>query len=144
MMLLATTRFGSLELASTDLLIFSEGVIGFEELKLWTLLLDHRLAWLQSVERGEIALPVACPFHFAPEYRIRIAREDYEALHLARRERVVVLAVVNHQQRQWTVNLHAPILVNPESRLGRQIITLDEQPLRHILPRSTGVRRKTA
>jgi flagellar assembly factor FliW len=141
---LETTRFGKLEHAPQDLLIFPEGVIGFEELKLWTLLVDHRLAWLQSAENPKIALPVITPFDFVPDYRIRLSREDWETIALTTREKPLVLSVVNHIQSQWTINLHAPILINPKQRIGIQVVTLDEQPLRRALPRSMVVLRKTA
>jgi flagellar assembly factor FliW len=143
-MLLDTTRFGKIEQTPSEFLIFPEGLIGFEELKLWTILIDHRLSWLQSVENPQIALPVASPFDFVPDYRIRVAREDWEAISLTAREKPLVLTVVNHIQTQWTINLHAPILINPNHRLGMQIVTLDEQPLRFALPLATVVLRKTA
>ena len=143
-MQIESTRFGSLDCGANDYVIFPEGLIGFEELRLWTLLADERLAWLQSLEQGSVALPVANPFEYVPDYKIRLAPEDCQKLAIGGEHRPLVLAVVNHMEEQWTINLHAPILICPTRRLGRQFITLDEQPLRHVLPRTTGVLRKTA
>ena len=142
-MQLESTRFGSIHCGADDYVIFPDGLIGFEDLRLWTLLIDHRLAWLQSLENGEIALPVTNPFPFVPDYKIRLAPEDCKNLAIGSEHRPLVLVVVNHIEKQWTINLHAPILVCPTRRLGRQIVTLDEQPLRHALPR-TAVLLRTA
>lgn len=143
-MQLDSTRFGQLDCAVNDCVIFPEGLIGFEDLRLWTVLTDERLVWLQSLENGGVALPVANPFEYVPDYKIRLAPEDCQALAMGKEDRPLVLVVVNHVEKQWTINLHAPILICPTRRLGRQFITLDEQPLRHALPRITVPLRKTA
>jgi len=143
-MLLCTTRFGKLECRPQDILLFPEGLIGFEPLRAWTLLCELPLVWLQSVEHGQVALPLVCPFLFVPQYRFRLVPDDRRAIHLSSQDRPMVLSVVGREHDQWTLNLRAPVVIHREARLGRQVITADEQPLRYVLPRSSGIVRKTA
>jgi flagellar assembly factor FliW len=143
-MQLESTRFGLLDCGVNDCVVFPEGLIGFEDLRLWTMLSDERLVWLQSLENGGVALPVANPFEYVPDYQIRLAPEECQSLGISSTDRPLVLAVVNHIEKHWTINLHAPILICPTRRVGRQFITLDEQPLRHALPRITLPLRKSA
>ena len=139
-----STRLGRIQYDARDAMLFPDGLIGFEELKLWVLLRDHALGWLQSLERAEVSLPVTNPFVFLPAHEVRIAAEDLEKVAISPAESPLVLAVVNHAHESWTLNLQAPILISPARRLGWQVVTLDEQPLRYALPRATVVLRKSA
>lgn len=143
-MLLDTARFGRLQCSAGQTLLFPEGLIGFEQLQAWVLLDEPPLHWLQSAEDPQIALPVVSPFLFVPDYCLHLAAGDKAALPWDSQRPALVLAVVGRQQSQWTMNLRAPLLVQPELRLGRQVVTADEQPLRHVLPRLAGTLRKSA
>lgn len=143
-MLLQTARFGSLEVAVRDLLVFPAGLIGFEDLRAWTLFSEFPLAWLQSVEDPQIALPLAYPFSYVPDYQLRLGSSDCSELQLSSEVRPLVLSVAVKHSLEWTLNLRAPVVIHLAARLGRQVITPDEQPLRHVLPRALHTVRKSA
>jgi flagellar assembly factor FliW len=138
------TRFGTLDCEARDLLLFPEGLIGFEHLHAWVLLRERPLAWLQAVEDLQIALPVVSPFRYVADYRLRLDSSDCRLLDLNAPGQAVVLAAVGRHDEQWTLNLRQPILIRPEQRLGRQVVAGSGHSLQHVLPRSRGSVRKCA
>jgi flagellar assembly factor FliW len=131
-MQIATTHFGSVEIDIDDILIFPRGIVAFEDCRHWVLLSDEEnpaLAWLQSVSRQEVAIPVVSPRRFAPEYSVHVGRGQVLPLEFTQFDQVYVLAVVSASDGDLTLNLKAPLIINLDRRLGRQVITNDEQPV---------------
>ncbi len=131
-MLLETSRFGPVQIEVEDILHFPHGLIGFEQEQHWVLLGDaenESLGWLQSLKDADIALPVISPRRFAGDYQVRIVRSQIDLLELDPNDQAFVLNVINRRDGQFTVNLQAPVIINLDRRLGRQVITLDEQPI---------------
>jgi flagellar assembly factor FliW len=127
-----TSRFGAVQIEADDILLFPHGLIAFEDCRHWVLLSDaenESLGWLQSVSRAEIALPVISPRRFVPGYQVRVARSQLLPLELTQFDQAFLLTVVSQEDDSLTVNLKAPIVVNLDRRLGRQVITADEQPV---------------
>lgn len=127
-----TTRFGLVEIDVADILLFPQGVIALDDCRHWVLLGDESnesLGWLQSVTRGEIALAVVSPRRFVPEYQVHVTRGQLATLELSQFDSAYVLSIVSRSDGELTLNLKAPLLVNLDRRLGRQVITTDEQPI---------------
>lgn len=128
-----TTRFGAVQIESDDILLFPNGLIGLEDVRHWVLLADQAHAdvgWLQSVSRPDTAMAVVSPRKFSPQYSLRVERGEIEPLELPAPDRAFVLAVVSKDHSHLTLNLRAPLVLNLERCLGRQIVTTDDQPLR--------------
>jgi len=143
-MQLDTARLGRLHCDASDLLLFPEGLIGFEHLHAWLPLREGALCWLQAVEDPRVSLPVVSPFDFVPGFQLRLQPDDCRSIQLHSAEHIVVLAVVGQDEGHWTLNLRAPILLQPDIRLGRQVIASGDYSLQHILPRTTRSARKSA
>jgi flagellar assembly factor FliW len=143
-MQLDTTRFGTLACEARDLLLFPEGIIGFEHLHAWAVLRELPLAWLQAVEDPQVALPVVSPFRCVADYRLQLDPSDGRLLELTSSQNALVLVVIGQHDGQWTLNLRAPIIVRPELRLGRQVVSGSEHSLQHVLPRLNCSVRKCA
>jgi flagellar assembly factor FliW len=131
-MQITTTHFGPVEIEIDDILVFPHGIVAFEDCRHWVLLSDEEnpaLAWLQSVSRQEVALPVVSPRRFVPEYSVHVGRGQLLPLEFTQFDQVYVLAVVSASDGDLTLNLKAPLIINLDRRLGRQVITSDEQPV---------------
>ena len=143
-----TSHFGPLEIDVEDILLFPNGVIAFEECRHWVLVADAAnpaLAWLQSVSQPEISLPVVSPRRFAPQYRIHVAKGQLLPLEFSQFDQAYVLSVVSQSDGDLTLNLKAPLIINLDRRLGRQVITTDDQPLAQVLTtRPPALLRKSA
>jgi flagellar assembly factor FliW len=131
-MRIETKHFGPVEIEVDDILVFPHGLIALEECRHWVLLADAEnasLAWLQCVTQPEMSLPVVSPRRFAPEYQVRVTRGQLAPLELSQFDQAYVLAVVSRGDEELTLNLKAPLIVNLGRRIGRQVITTDEQPI---------------
>lgn len=132
-MQIATSRFGLVDIETDDILCFPLGIAGFEHVQHWVLLADadnDAVAWLQSVQDEVVALAVVSPRRFVEDYQVRVTRGQLNGLELASAQDAHVLAILARHEGQLTLNLRAPLVVNLDARLGRQVITSDEQPLR--------------
>ena len=146
-MQIRTTRFGPLEIEAEDLLGFPSGLLGLEDCRHWVLLADAQddaLGWLQSASRPEIALAVVSPRRFVPDYQFRVYRSELVPLGLKQVKDAHVLAIVGKHENAITLNLKAPVVINLERRLGRQVISHGEQPVQYQLGGHATPRKKIA
>ncbi|HZZ26857.1 MAG TPA: flagellar assembly protein FliW [Pirellulales bacterium] len=142
-----TTRFGSLDIEPCDLLHFPAGLMGLENCRHWVLLADAEndaLGWLQNSSSPEIALAVVCPRRFVPEYQVRVSRGELAPLALAEIREAQILAIVGKNELGITLNLKAPLVINLQQRLGRQVITNGDLPTQYQLVGGSGPLRKSA
>ena len=142
-----TTRFGSIEIEPDDILFFRNGLVGFEDCRHWVLLADadnSSVAWLQSMQHSDVAMPVVSPRRFVTEYQVRLDPTDVDLLQLSEVEQAFVLAVVSRNDETLTLNLRAPLVINLDRRIGSQIITVDAQPMQYELATLPTVLRRSA
>jgi flagellar assembly factor FliW len=144
---IATSRFGRIDVAQGDVLHFPGGLPGFEDCRTWALLADasnDALGWLQSTTRGEIAVAVVSPRRFVPDYQVRIPRSELTPLAIADIRQAQVVVVVGTNGTSLTLNLKAPIVINLETRTGRQVVASGELPLDYELSRERPSFKKSA
>lgn len=130
-MLIKTKCFGEVDIADDKIVYFPEGILGFEHLKKYTLIFDvkkngekSKIAWLQSVEEPELALPVINPFEVKKDYDPIVKDALLKDLGDVTSENAVVLLVVTvpTDVTKTTANLKAPIIMNSDIRRGAQVI----------------------
>lgn len=131
-----TTRFAAIEIEPDDILFFRNGLLGFEDCRHWVLLADadnSSVAWLQSMQHADIALPVVSPRRFVPEYQVRLEPSDVDVLQLTSVEQAYVLGIVSRSDETLTLNMRAPLVINLDRRIGCQVVTVDAQPMQYEL-----------
>jgi flagellar assembly factor FliW len=127
-----TTRFGVVALEMDDVFHFPQGLIGLESYRHWCLLRDpanDAVAWLQSVSTASLALPTASPRQFAPDYRVQLHKRQLESLQLGPADETYVLVVLASNDGTLTANLRAPIVINFDRRIGKQVVTSAPDPV---------------
>ena len=132
-----TQRFGTIQLNANELFLFPQGLVGMESLRQWALLPDPdnaSVAWLQSASRGDRAIPLISPRAFFDDYRVHLTRRELACLHLSPGAELYVMTTVSGHVGKLTTNLRSPMLLNLNRRLGCQVITEDDQPIRKELP----------
>ena len=137
---ISTTRFGRLDVKAEEVLIFPAGIVGLEDCRQWILLADANndaLGWLQSTTRREVALAVVSPRRFVAGYQARISRSELAPLDLADVKQAQVLVIVGKNDRGITLNLKAPLVINLQQRVGRQVIANGDQPIQFELSSQT-------
>lgn len=112
---------------------FPAGLYGFPALKRF-LVVDipgagDVLKQLVSADDPAIGFTLVYPFAFFPRYSPDIPPEELAAVGAQSPEQVLLYAIatVPEDFRQATANLRAPLLFNPFSRKGRQVILDDDR-----------------
>ncbi|MCP4713295.1 MAG: flagellar assembly protein FliW [Planctomycetes bacterium] len=125
-----STRFGHIEVDQERLLKFPKGLLGFPENQEYALLQTNdegNFFWLQSVDQPEVAFVVCDPLLCVPDYQVPIKPEDHELLKLESLEHVQTLVIVNKIDRNLTVNLQGPLVINALNRRGRQVVLSEKK-----------------
>ena len=64
---------------------------------------------------------------------MRVSRGELTALELTELRDAQVLTIVGKNERGITLNLKAPVVINLQRRLGRQVITNGDMPIQYQL-----------
>lgn len=126
-MVVNTTRFGPIEISNEDILTFSEGLLGFNDLEKFVLLDDPNdeiFAWLQSCDEASIAFPVLEPELFEDNYSLEMSKSDLQSLQATDETplRSFCIITIPEDPARMTANLKAPVVVNIEKRIARQCV----------------------
>jgi flagellar assembly factor FliW len=120
-----------LELRSEDTILhFAEGLIGFSEFKDFALMQHENLApfrLLQSLESPDVAFLVLEAAAFIRNYDELVPQRAWETVGVAglgRRVAFVIVAIGSNPQSS-TANAQAPLLVNYDTKIGKQVILTD-------------------
>lgn len=136
-MKVTTTRFGELEVKKQDIFHLKEGLMGFESLRDFFIVDpgDQTLIlWLQAVEDSAVAFPVIEPKIFDPSYSLKLLPQEMQSLELTdlTKSTVFCILTIPRQVTDMSANLKAPIIINNETKKGRQIVLQDSKlDIRH-------------
>jgi len=106
---------------------FEEGLIGFSDCKSFVLMENSDIApfrRLQSTERPEVGFLVIDPALIVEDYHASIPKREWESLALSSPAAGIALAIciIGPSSTESTGNLQAPLIVNYEKMVGKQII----------------------
>ena len=134
--MLAQTRFfGEVDIDEEKVLTFDDGIIGFEDMKRWTVLYDierggdNPISWFQSLDYPGPALPVVSPYYVTEKYEPVVEDELLVSLGEFKDEELLVyltLTIPKENPGETTANFKAPIIINPKNHKGLQIIVNNE------------------
>lgn len=136
-MKIETKFLGEVEVEEKDVLTFELGLPGFPDVKKFAIIpldADLPLAVLQCTEQQSLGFVVAYPFAFKKDYAFEISEEDKIDLQIEKEEDVLVYSIVTLKEsfQDSTMNLLAPVVLNVNKNLGKQIVLHDSSayPLR--------------
>lgn len=129
-MFIKTKIFGDVEISDDKILTFEDGIIGFPDLKHFTLIHDEEkgkdagIRYFQSIEEPAFAMPVMNPLMVCEDYNPQVSEEFLSSLGNITDENIVVLVTVTvpTDLTKMTVNLQGPIIINSDEKKGAQII----------------------
>ena len=135
----ATRLFGEIEIDESKIITFEDGIIGFPDMKKFTLIFDEEkegrpsISWLQSMDEPEVAFPVMDPLLVYETYNPSVEDELLKNLGTIKEDNLYVLVTVTVPQdiKELAVNLKAPIVINTDTRKASQIIVEDDLPVRY-------------
>lgn len=137
-MMIQTRLFGEVEIDVKKLINFKEGMIGFENLKQFMIIKDSEkedsaVLWLQSIDETDIAFPVIDPLSVKADYNPTVEDELFKNIGEIEDGELLVLTTltVPSDVEKMSINLKAPIIINPVTLKGCQIIVEnDEYPVK--------------
>ena len=128
-------------LASPHAIRFPRGIPGFEGCRSFVLMApegEGPLQQLKSVDGPDASFLVIDPRRVLPTYRCELSDIDRHQLCATDESVLLWLALVMVEPDSTiTVNLRAPIVINPARMVGQQVIPHEcVYPLRHVLSES--------
>lgn len=129
-----TKFFGKIDVADDKMINFPEGILGFPDLKKFTLMFDSEkssptgLNFMVSLDEPAFMMPVVTAVAVKPDYSPKITAEVEKAIGPLTEENVLVLVTMTIPAdiTQMTVNLNAPIIINTESNKAIQSMVENE------------------
>jgi flagellar assembly factor FliW len=110
-----SSRFGTLEIQTDEVIEFPAGLIGLGGARYALLSTDDEspFAWLQSIDDADLALPITNPWLFFTQFAVEIDDADAERIGISDPSKVDVWVTVRaaEELEGFTANLRAPILV---------------------------------
>lgn len=137
-------RFGLCTFAESEVISFPWGLPGFERLRRFLVLSvdgQEGFIWLQSIEDPKVALPLTDPWSLFDDYEAPLPHYAKVALGLEQPDGFCILCVcvVGKDAQEMTINLLAPIVINLETRAGRQVALENQRySVRTPIPRKPG------
>ena len=134
-----SSRLGTFEITEESVLTFPSGLLGFPESRRYVIL-DHDTAapfkWLQSLDEPALAFVIIDPDLVLTTYRVEVSAEAMVEVQAHGEEDLstaVILTIPSDDPTHITANLRGPLLMNPRSKLCKQLVLSDEVPTRHPL-----------
>lgn len=129
-MKIETKFLGQVTIDEKNIIQFSNGLPGFEDLKEFIVLpleKDSPFAILQSIKQYEIGFVIAFPFSFKQDYAFNLTEEDKEDLKIESTEDIVTYAIITLKEpfNSSTLNLQAPIIINQKQKIAKQLVLQD-------------------
>jgi len=129
---LKTKFFGVKQIPEDQIIFFPEGIYGFPEEKSFFLFKEKEESpfyWLQSSKKEDLAFVVMEPLIIMKNYQPKVLEQDLESLKVRDIKECKIFAILtipeNHPE-EMTINLQGPILINFQEKLGKQVISLDD------------------
>ncbi|UQZ33846.1 flagellar assembly protein FliW [Paenibacillus sp. PK3_47] len=123
-MIIETLSWGKLEVQEEQLYHFPKGIPGFEEDTDFALVaMEDTAFWvLQSLKNKNLSFLLGDPFAFYRDYEFELPSAEAEELAIV--EQIIVRCIITLKERveESTINLLAPIVLNPETLKGKQVV----------------------
>ncbi|GEK35093.1 flagellar assembly protein FliW [Kurthia sibirica] len=140
------TKFsGEISIAEEAIIKFPDGIPAFEseqEFVLIPLQESSPFIILQSVKTPEIGFIMAYPYEFKEDYAFDLTKEDQKILELENPNTVLIYSILTLKDslEKSTMNLLAPIVINSQCNIGKQIILNESTlfPLQYPLKKAEG------
>jgi len=128
--IIKTSRFGKVKIKKEDIIFMPDGVIGFHDEKRFAVIervQEIPFLWFQAVDTHDLAFIIVDPHLFIPDYNPEVGNADLKLLKAKDKDQVEFYAIVTvpNNPEEMTANLIAPLCINSETRLAKQIILTD-------------------
>jgi flagellar assembly factor FliW len=125
------SRFGVCTYGDSEVIRFPWGLPGFAALRRFLVISvdgEQGYVWLQSLDDRSVAIPLCDPWSLFDDYDAPLPLYAKQSLGIETADSFCVMCVLvaREDEAQTTINLLAPVVINLETRIGRQV-TLENQ-----------------
>ena len=129
-MKIETKYLGEVEIDESKIITFENGIPSFLAEKEFIVLpfsADTPFFILQSVQTPGLAFVIISPFHFFPDYQVKLSDSTIEALQIKQQDDVDLFVILTVQEpfTNTTANLQGPVVVNTKNQKGKQVSLSD-------------------
>ncbi|MDZ7672940.1 MAG: flagellar assembly protein FliW [Halanaerobiales bacterium] len=134
-----TRDFGKVNIDKNKIIQFPEGIPGFKEEDEFVLLPldeDSLFVIMQSIKTPELAFITLEPRNIIKDYEFIISEKTENLLEIDSIKDIILLNIVTIKEKveDMTINLAAPLVININKNLGKQVILDDNKyPVKHKL-----------
>lgn len=126
-MIIESTRFGQLDISETNIIKFPQGLCGFPDEKSFILIShqpDSEFSFLQSVSEPDLTFIMLETLALSEEYDFTLSDEVVAELNLSATNPPQIFNIVTNKGNvdDMTVNLSAPVIINVNQCLAKQVI----------------------
>jgi flagellar assembly factor FliW len=126
------------DITVSEAVTFPDGIPGFESCRSWVVMAAEDatpLRRLQALDGADAAFLAIDPRGVLENYRCDLSASDRRRLGAGENDSLLWLAIVMMEPSgALTVNLRAPIVINPRTMTGQQVLPHNcLYPLRHVL-----------
>lgn len=130
--ILNNSQFGPVSVEEDKVITFPQGIIGFEDLTKYAILVFDEyqpFQFLISIEDPEVIFPVMSPLLVKDTYAPDITKDDVAMLGDFNDEDLILYVIVSikGETEGVTANMKGPIIINQVGKLGQQIILDSEE-----------------
>lgn len=127
-----TTRFGEIEVRDEEIILFPEGLLGFNQFHRFVLIKDpsqEPFLWLQAMDDPDLAFVIVDPFLFFPGYDIQVKTHELQSIQIEDVTQATVLTIVTipADPADISANLRGPLVFNMQKNLGKQLVLIDDR-----------------
>jgi flagellar assembly factor FliW len=129
---IVSDKLGEIEFQESDIITLSAPILGFPDLNDFILISNDKsypFLWFQSVQDANICFILVEPDIFYPDYKPGLNKRESKILGAedGKELKLFGIVVVPAEPKKATVNLRAPIALNMEKKLAKQVILEDEK-----------------
>ena len=127
-----TRDFGKVNIDENKIIQFPEGIPGFKEEDEFVLLPldeDSLFVIMQSIKTPELAFITLEPRNIIKDYEFIISEKTENLLEIDSIRDIILLNIVTIKEKveNMTINLAAPLVININKNLGKQVILDDNK-----------------
>lgn len=129
---IVSSKLGEVNYTDADIITLSAPLLGFPDLNDFLLIANDKsypFLWFQSVQDKDICFILVEPELFIAEYAPKLNKREYKILGVDEdsKPKIFAIVVVPDQPKNSTMNLRAPLIVNVEKKLAKQVILEDDK-----------------
>jgi flagellar assembly factor FliW len=130
---LKTKHFGEISYDPERIIVFPEGIPGFPDSKQYLLMSENEeedsFYWLQSVDDGDVAFTLMDVYKVLPDYDPQVDQDQIMDLGEVEGTPLLIynIVVIPEYVRHMRVNLRAPVVINLNTGLGKQVICENDE-----------------